>query len=374
MTRLFQRMFCFVLIGMLTFASVSQADVKAEKKAKTKPKVQIAILLDNSGSMGGLINQARAELWKVVNEFAAAKLDGQRPDLQVALYHYGNPPATQLVALTSDLDHVSEALFGISISGGSEYCGEVIQRATDELKWSESNRDLKLIFIAGNEPFTQGPIDYRKACKAAIAKGITINTIHCGQGIPEGWLKGALLTDGKSMNINHTEAVVHIPAPQDKEIVRLGVALNKTYIAFGHKGKAGLDRQKAQDDNAGSASLGTAQQRAVTKANGFYRNSTWDLCDAYKEGKVDLAKIKTENLPENMRKMSPKQRVAYVKKKQAERLAIQKDINKLNTDRIKFVAAKKKELAEEQGEETLDTALIGAIREQATKKKFSFDK
>ena len=367
-----------LMIGMIVATSFAGnhigADEVTKADTKTKPKVQIAILLDNSGSMSGLINQARSELWKVVNEFVAAKRDGVSPLLEVAVYHYGNPPATQLVPLTDDLDRVSEALFGIPVSGGSEYCGQVIDVATKQLNWSESDRDLKLIFIAGNERFTQGPVDYRAACKAAIEKGIIVNTIHCGHGIPNGWRDGAVLADGKSMNINHTKAVAHIPAPQDKEIAKLGVELNKTYIAYGQFGDEGVKRQQAQDGNAADASIASAGQRAVAKANYLYSNSRWDLCDALKDGKIDLAKIKTEELPENMRKMSLEERKTYVKKMRDERGAIQKKINTLNDERVKFVAEKRKELVENQGENTLDLALIGAIRDQATKKKFSFGK
>jgi len=354
-------------------ADTKSAHTKPDAE-KRKPLVQIAILLDNSGSMRGLIDQARGELWKVVNEFVDAKLGGQQPDLQVALYHYGNPPAVQLVPLTNDLDRVSEALFAITINGGSEYCGAVIQKATDELAWSDSPRDLKLIFIAGNEPFSQGPVDYREACKAAIKKGITVNTIHCGDGIPSGWLEGASLADGKSISINHNESVVHIEAPQDAQIARLGVELNKTYIAFGAHGKDGARVQMAQDANAAGASPAAAQQRAVTKANAFYRNSGWDLCDACAEGKVDLAKIKVEDLPEVMRKMTVDQRQAYVDKKQKERAEIQKQVNALNAQRVKYVAEKRKQQATKDGEKTLDEALIGAIREQAQSKEFSFGK
>jgi hypothetical protein len=373
MNRMIARTLCLALIATVAMASMSRAEDKVKKESvEKKPVVQIAILLDNSGSMGGLINQARSELWKVVNEFVEAKLGGARPDLQVAVYHYGNPPATQLVALTDDLDRVSEALFGIPVSGGSEYCGQVIQTATNKLKWSESSRDLKLIFIAGNEPFTQGPVDYREACKAAIAKGIMVNTIHCGSGIPNGWRDGALLADGKAMNINHTQAVVHTEAPQDKQIAKLGVDLNKTYIAFGAHGKEGAKRQMAQDNNASGSSPASAQQRAVAKANAFYRNSAWDLCDALKEGKVDLAKIKPEDLPEDMRKMTPKQRLEYVEQKQEQRVTIQKKVNELNAQRVKYVAEKRKESAEEDGKDTLDRALITAIRDQATKKSYTF--
>lgn len=368
------KLFALALIGMIAFTSYVAANEDVKPEVKAKPKVQIAILLDNSGSMSGLINQARSELWKIVNEFVAAKRHGVSPQLEVAVLHYGNPPATQLVPLTDDLDRVSEALFGIPVSGGSEFCGQVIDIATKELKWSDSDRDLKLIFIAGNEPFTQGPVDYRVACKAAIEKGIIVNTIHCGNATPSGWRDGALLADGKSMNIDHTAAVAHVPAPQDKKIAELGVELNKTYIAFGKLGKESADRQAAQDGNALGASVASASQRAVSKANHLYCNSSWDLCDALREQKVDLAKIKVEDLPENMREMTVEERTAYVKNKQDERGEIQKKINTLNAERIQFVAEKRKEMAEEAGEATLDLALIGAIRDQATKKEFSFDK
>src|SRR5215203_4540511 len=72
-----------------------------------KPLVQLALLLDNSGSMQGLIDQARSQLWSVVNHLAKTKIAGQTPRLEVALYNYGDTP-TQMLAFTEDLDAVSE--------------------------------------------------------------------------------------------------------------------------------------------------------------------------------------------------------------------------------------------------------------------------
>src|SRR5436305_1675097 len=69
-------------------ATAPAASTKPEKAEK--PKIQMAILLDTSNSMDGLIGQARAQLWKIVNEFAKAKKGGVQPDLEVALYEYGN--------------------------------------------------------------------------------------------------------------------------------------------------------------------------------------------------------------------------------------------------------------------------------------------
>ncbi len=336
------------------------------------PLVQLAILLDNSGSMRGLIEQAKSELWRVVNELTTARQNGKQPRLQVALYTYGNPPPKRLNVLTDDLDRVSESLFAVSISGGTEYCGQVIQAATRELAWSTNPDDLKLIFIAGNEPFSQGPVDYRAACREAIAKGIMVNTIHCGDGIPDDWRDGALLADGKAMSINQNTQVVHVEAPQDQEIARLGVELNRTYIAFGTTAAEGQARQIAQDANASGQSAASAVQRAVSKANAYYRNAAWDLVDAVNDGAVELAKVKEEDLPENMRSMTHPQRQEYVQEQAAARKQIQQQINDLNTERNKYVAEKRQEMAESSGQTTLDQVLVEAIRTQASQKNFRF--
>jgi len=337
------------------------------------PLVQLAILLDNSGSMSGLIEQAKSELWRVVNELTTARQHGKQPRLQVALYTYGDPPPRQLNALTDDLDKVSESLFAVSISGGSEYCGQVIQTATRDLAWSPSPNDLKLIFIAGNEPFTQGPVEYRQACRETIAKGIMINTIHCGDGIPDDWRDGALLADGKAVSINQNVQVAHIEAPQDAEIARLGADLNQTYIPFGTAAAESQARQITQDANAARQSQASSVQRSVSKANAFYRNSAWDLVDALKDGKITLTDVKTEDLPENMRGMSPAERQQYVSRQSSERQRLQDRINRLNGERNTFVAEKQKQLAAQSGQKTLDQALVEAIRSQASQKRFIFE-
>src|SRR3954471_9203147 len=85
-------------------------EVKEEARpAVHKPQVQLAILLDTSGSMDGLIEQAKTELWSIVNALATAKQKGQRPALTVALYEYGKDsiPASegylrQILPLTDD--------------------------------------------------------------------------------------------------------------------------------------------------------------------------------------------------------------------------------------------------------------------------------
>jgi hypothetical protein len=347
---------------------------------QNKPLIQMAILLDTSGSMSGLINQARAELWAIVNEFILAKRNNLQPELQVALYEYGKnsvPPQNgyirMIVPLTTDLDKISEELFALKTNGGSEYCGWVIKDAAENLKWTDSPDDLKVIFIAGNEPFTQGPVDYRQACKAAASKGVIVNTIHCGsetEGANGKWKDGALLADGRYLNIDHNRKTVHVAAPQDKEISELGIKLNDTYIPFGQLGRTNAQRQSTQDLNAANASKEAEVQRAVTKSSPYYQNDNWDLVDALNNNTADLETLKTDDLPEVMQKMTSEQRQAYVQTRQKERTEIQKKIQKLNAQRSKYVADEMKKL--QGGRNTLGSAVIQAVRDQAIKRNFEF--
>ena len=51
----------------------------------------LALLLDTSRSMIGSIEQAKSQLWKIVNELSQAKTqDGASPEIRIALYEYGN--------------------------------------------------------------------------------------------------------------------------------------------------------------------------------------------------------------------------------------------------------------------------------------------
>ncbi len=360
-------------ISILSFVLIMNCRV-----AETKPLIQVAILLDTSGSMSGLINQARAHLWKIVNEFATVKKMSEKPEFQVALFEYGNNGLTRengyirlIVPFTTDLDRVSEELFSLTTNGGDEYCGQVIGEAAEKLEWSKSNADYKAIFIAGNEPFTQGAVDYRKTCKGAIKKGIIINTIHCGNyetGVNSGWKDGADIADGTYASIDHNKTIPYIEAPQDKEIAALGLELNKTYLAYGTEGKEGKNRQEAQEENASEISKESFISRQVAKASVHYKNTRWDLVDAVRENTVKLDNLTKDELPEEMKNMNEKEREEYVKKMSQAREEIKKKINSLNLERQKYIAEKTKELY--GGADTLDSALIKAIRKQTEKKQF----
>ncbi len=356
---------------------IALANHPPEKEANNT--VKIALLLDTSNSMDGLINQAKAQLWDVVNEFTRAKCgDGARPNLKIALYQYGNDNLAaeegyvkQVLGFSDDLDEISEKLFSLTTNGGEEFCGQVIQSSLKQLDWGKNPDNLKMIFIAGNEPFDQGRLNYKDVLANAKEKDVIVNTIFCGayeEGINTHWKNGASLTGGEYMAIDHNRHIAHIETPFDQIIIELNTKLNKTYIGFGAAGNAKMEMQSEQDSNAGSMSLDVEVKRAVSKSSRLYNNKSWDLVDAANEAEFEVEKIDKERLPDALKDKTTVEIEAYIAQKRSERTAIQSEIQNLNAQREAYIAQNQRE----ENEGVLEKALLEAIKKQAQKKNYSW--
>jgi hypothetical protein len=356
----------------------------AAPPAAEKPNtIDLVICLDVSNSMDGLIDSAKLKLWDIVNELARVK---PTPNLRVGLYSYGHTSyprekgwVRKDLDLTTDLDEVYAKLTALTTRGGEEYVARVTQAALTEQKWADGEGALKLIFVCGNEPVDQDKqVHLTDVAAQARKQGVLVNTIYCGPANhPEtpGWREFATKAGGSYANIDQDRAkrdlTANIKTPFDGELLKLGEKLNDTYVAYGKSGRDGAEKQAAQDRAAGAAAPAAAVARAATKATPLYRNSTWDLVDRLKEDpKFDVTKLKDEELCEEMRKLKPEERAAYLKKKAEERAAVQKQIHELSARRAKFVEEERKKQPKTEGEKALDEALKGIIREQAKAKGF----
>lgn len=339
-------------------------------------KIQVAILLDVSNSMDGLISQAKSQLWNMVTTLGRAKCtDETSPQVQVALYEYGRSTnevikgyVKQLSPFTQDLDSVSKILFGLTTNGGDEYCGQVIYTSLNELQWDNSTDEYKVIFIAGNEDFLQGNLLYTTACTKAKEKGVIVNTIYCGdrmQGIKEHWNLLGECGNGSFTNINQDEKEIEIPTPYDSTLIVLNSKLNNTYISYGYSGKYKAQLQEEMDKTNFSASSGAGLQRVNAKAmSNTYNNASWDLVDALKADNGYLNKVDRKTLPDSLQHKTTKELDEFVKQKTAERNSIQQQILSANAGRNKYIAEEKAKNAANNGAQTLESAVENTIREQ----------
>ena len=365
-------------------AAAAPAGVKpADSKA-----IDLVLCLDVSSSMNGLIDSAKIKLWDVVNEMARLK---PTPTLRVALYSYGhstypagNGYVRKDVDLTGDLDDVYKALNSLTINGGEEYVTRVTKTALTDQKWSADDGALKLIFVCGNEPANQDKqVSLDEAAALAKKGGVVVNTIYCGTGNnPEarGWAAFAEQCGGRYVNIDQNKATqqVVVKTEFDDQILKLNAQLNSTYVAYGKDGKEAAANQVAQDANAAKAApsapgagAGAALARAESKVGGLYQNSRWDLVDRMKNDKAfDIKKLKDEELCDDLKKLTPDERVAFVKKKADERAELQKSIGDLVAKRQQKVDEELAKKPKNPGEQALDEAVKGVVREQAKAKGF----
>lgn len=358
--------FSLLLIGNSFSTRVQGAESKNENK------IQVAILLDTSNSMDGLIEQAKSRLWNIVNTLTTLKYNGKEPEIEISLYEYGNSNLAekggyirQVTPLTTDLDLISEMLFGLDTNGGYEYCGAVIKHAVSNLDWGKNKADMRLIYIAGNEEFNQGKINYKEAIADALEHDIFVNTIYCGDyktGVRELWKSGAEIGKGKYFNIDSDAKVRYIVTPYDDRIALCNKKLNETYIRYGASGSSKQINQAKQDENAASISRANYTERVVSKSKAAYKNDSWDLVDRVKADEKALSEIRKEELPKEYHNKSEAELKAIVEEKMQERGKIQKEIAELAVQRQQLID---EEMKKNNSDDDLGNAINSSIKEFA---------
>lgn len=377
------RLFAGLAAAVVPLGAVRAAD----KPAVAAKPIDLVLCLDVSGSMNGLIDSAKLKLWDIVNEMARLK---PTPDLRVALYSYGHDsyPADsgwvrKEVDLTADLDGVYKALNGLRINGGTELVARVSQTALAEQEWSRADGALKIMFVCGNESADQDrQVSHDAVAEQAKKAGVIVNTIFCGSPRHReagGYADFARKCGGKSIAIDQNQAArqVAVKTEFDADILTFNAKLNSTYVAYGKAGRDKAANQLEQDRNADAAPAGpggapaAALGRAASKAGALYRNQDWDLVDRMREDKeFDLKTLPADDLPEEMKKLTPEERVAYVQKKAAERAELQKTIADLSAKRQKAVDAEQAKQPKTDAQQVLDAAVKAVVREQAKAKGF----
>lgn len=342
--------------------------------------IDLAICLDTSGSMDGLIDSAKQTLWSIVNDLALVQ---PAPTLRVALLTFGNDGHSAengwvLVdsPLTADLDIISQKLFALTTNGGTEYVGRVVDAATTDLQWSTDPNALKLLVVAGNESADQDPtIAFRDSSKKAITAGIMVNSIYCGNPMDElapAWREVSLLADGHFASIDQDNGMIVIDTPFDDELAALTTSVNETYIPWGQGGQAAWSNQRAQDLNNFELNNDAKAQRAMAKNSQLY-SCSWDLVDACKADQIKIADVDRKFLAKELQEMTDAELEAHIKGKADERAQIQANVTKIAAKREAWLAEERAKL---QVDDTnaLDRVMRDAIRAQAATKGIQFKK
>ncbi|MFM9995682.1 MAG: vWA domain-containing protein [Phycisphaerales bacterium] len=354
----------------------AEALVAAEPEA-VRPRIDVVFVLDTTGSMSGLIEGAKAKIWSVANQIASAD---PKPLVRIGLVAYrdvGDEYVTKLTPLSDDLDTVYADLMKLSANGGGdtpESVNQGLNEAVAKIAWEEgASRDnyLKLIYLVGDCPphmdYAQD-VKYEASCKLAAERGITINTIQCGNHSETTpiWQEIARKAEGEFFQIDQSGGMTAIATPFDEEMARLGRDLDGTLVSYGSAQAQAAMAYKVESGRKidAAAPAEALAERAACKADGGA--TLWgrqELIQDCAEGKVKLADLKDEELPEPMRAMNAAERESYVKEQSRARSECQAKIADVNGKRQAFI----KEKLAEAGGDSFDAKVMQALRVQAAK-------
>jgi Mg-chelatase subunit ChlD len=348
-----------------------KAAEKPDPKAKVKPKVEVVFCLDTTGSMGHLIDGAKAKIWAICNQIAGGK---PTPDLKVGLVAYrdrGDEYITKVFDLSADLDDIHAQLKKFVATGGGdtpESVNQALFDAVHKVKWSTDKKTLRILFLVGDAPphmDYKDDVKYPETCKKAVEKGIIINTIQCGgdKECERYWKDIAVKSEGSYAAIPQTGGVVAIATPFDARLAKINTELATSTVAYG--GAHMRATAEAKKDAARRLPAPAAADRAGF-AGKTGKAATYDLIDAIKEKRVDLKKLKESELPEELKKLKThKEREEYLKKVEKKRGELNKEAIELDKKRTAYIQAELKKKG--KGKDSFDSNVLEMLRKQAKK-------
>jgi len=398
----------YVLVSMVILSLLAVRLAAAEDAAENKParaKIEVVFCLDTTGSMGDLIAGAQAKIWSIVNAMVSGK---PVPQIKVGLVGYrdkGEEYVTKLTDLTEDLDSVHQKLFAFQAKGGGDTPESVnlaLDEAVNKISWSpKSEKVYRVIFLVGDAPPHMdypGEKKYPEICKEAANKDIMINTIRCGDDheTETVWKDIAMKADGQYASIAQSGGVNVVSTPYDAKLAELSGKLVETGVYYGStekREKAIAAKSRAVKEISEARESGDFRKLAVEADKSEFRAKTSaasleapgasadsfggmgmgaevgkaDLLMNYaRDGEQALNSISSEELPEEMQKMSDSERKKFLETKIQERKEIQKQIDELSRQRSEFL---KKEL-EKKGspDQSFDSVVIKMLKMQGVKK------
>lgn len=250
-------------VGLAGFAEPEKTEKsdKTEKVISARPHMDLAFCIDTTGSMQNEIDSVKSKVKALVAKLAEGK---PAPVVRVGMVAFrdrGDQYVTKVFQFTEDIDKFVKDVADLKADGGGdgpEAVNQGLHAAVNDLSWSKEEKTAKLVFLIGDAPPHQyaGDFKWDTEAKAAISRGIQINTISCAglesypqkDGI-EVWQQIAKLSDGKYEALTYHKEVM--TASGEKEtMVSAGGTTYRVKGARGadwRKGVASLAAEGAVD-------------------------------------------------------------------------------------------------------------------------------
>lgn len=375
-----------VALPLAAAPAALRADEAAPKPSPApRPRMEVAFVLDTTGSMGGLIETAKRKIWAIANDLVKAK---PSPDLRLGLVAFrdrGDEYVVRVTDLDADLDRVYGALGACQAGGGGdgpESVNEALRAAVTRLSWTSGTSAMKVVFLVGDAPPHMdygNDVPWTRTCEEAVRAGIVVHTLRCG-GDPSTekvWTEIAKASEGTYASIPQ-EGSETVATPFDERIAALGARMGEGFLAYGEKKDRddAARKVKAAEGLAGAVSApaapaAVAADRAeVLGARG--RLDDADLVALVAAGTLKIEELDEKLLPDALKALAPAERRIRIEAMVKDREVLRKELEDLGAKRAAFLAEALKKGAAAGGKSAFDLEVAKSLRALAAKKGFTF--
>ena len=348
--------------------------------AFAKPVVEVAFVLDTTGSMASLIEGAKRKIWSIATTIIDENPGAEIRMGLVAYRDIGDEYVTRRVELTTDIQDLYARLLELRARGGGDWpesVNEALHEGVTKLVWTQGPDVSRIVFLVGDAPphmdYAQD-VKYPDALKIARERDIVVNAVQAGEArdTMRVWREIAQMGNGVYIPIPQDGGkVVVIETPYDIEIIELQERLNGTVLPYGPRYKRSSVEQKTRQASAAPAPMaadmaGYLNKRARQAPSGSAEAITGDgdLVADVSAGRQQLATVKDDELPDAIRALKPEERQEAITKRMNERGKVNERMTALVKQRDAFIAEQQKKRQPAKPADSFDQAVQSTLKAQ----------
>lgn len=361
-------------IGIAASLALLQASISALAGVQPKAKsIEVAFVLDTTGSMAGLIDGAKRKIWSIANSIVDVNPDA---DIRMALVAYrdlGDDYVVKSYAMDDDIQGLYGNLLKFQADGGGdtpESVNEALDTAVNGIQWSTRDDVRRIVFLVGDAPphmdYDNGPT-YDEVIRGARQDGIIVNTVQAGEDpeTREFWQDMARLGGGHYFAIPQDGGQLEVVnTPYDDDILQLQRNIDGTVVPYGSRAEQDAVKSKIDTRAAAPAEVQVDNSRYYSKRGAKeIVTGGGDLIDDVRNNVRPIDDIRADELPDELRGLSKDELKAAVAERTQARQKLEADMTELVRKRDEFAAAEAAKKPATQGD-SFDRKVTEALSSQ----------
>ncbi len=337
-------------------------------------RVEVAFVLDTTGSMGDLIDGAKRKIWSIATTVVETNPNAEVAMALVAYRDRGDAYVVKTTPLSEDIQGMYGKLVQLQADGGDdtpESVNEALNKAISGLQWSTGDNIKRIVFLVGDAP---PHMDYKQEkqypaiLKNAVSKGIVVNAVQAGdmaETTPV-WKEIAQFGHGRYISIPQDGGeVVVIITPYDGDILNMQRELDGSVVPYGNlQQKSELDAKIKQRAAAPSAVQLDNSKYYSKRVSKEVVTGGGDLLADVENKNISLDKVADAELPAELAAKPKADRLAWIEEKLTNRKNLEAKMTDLIAKRDAFVLEQKSQSTKKTAPDSFDQAVEETLRAQ----------